>query len=65
MALTDTQLALTKLYLAAFNRAPETGGLTYWNNQLNAGKSMAEVVSTIFSLDIVTAIYPKSSSDAT
>ncbi|RZI44301.1 DUF4214 domain-containing protein [Herbaspirillum sp. HC18] len=64
MALTDTQLALTKLYLAAFNRAPETGGLTYWNNQLNSGKSMADVVSTIFSLDIVTAIYPKSTNDS-
>lgn len=60
MALTDNQLALTKLYLAAFNRAPEKGGLDYWNEQLASGKPFDEVVRTVFSLDIVKAIYPDS-----
>ena len=64
MALTEQQLGLTRLYLAAFNRAPEKSGLEYWANQLIAGKSMAEVAHTIFSLDVVKAIYPDSQSDS-
>lgn len=58
MALNDNQLALIKLYMAAFNRAPEKGGFDYWSNQLASGKTFAQVVDTVFSLDIVKAIYP-------
>ena len=64
MALTDNQLALIKLYLAGFNRAPEKGGFDYWSAQMTAGKSFSSVVSTIFSLDVVKAIYPDALSDA-
>lgn len=60
MALTDTELALTKLYLAAFNRAPEKSGIDYWAAQLAAGNSFENIVSTVFGLDIVKAIYPDS-----
>ncbi|MCX7169190.1 MAG: DUF4214 domain-containing protein, partial [Proteobacteria bacterium] len=63
MPLTEQQLGLTRLYLAAFNRAPEKSGLDYWSNQLGQGETMADVVHTIFSLDIVKAIYPDSQSD--
>ncbi|MFA7281815.1 MAG: DUF4214 domain-containing protein [Sterolibacterium sp.] len=64
MALTEQQLGLTRLYLAAFNRAPEKSGLDYWSGQLAAGETMAEVVHKIFSLDVVKAIYPDTQSDA-
>jgi methionine-rich copper-binding protein CopC len=64
MSLTTTQLALTKLYLAAFNRAPEKGGFDYWSSQLAAGKSFDDVVKTVFSLDIVKAIYPDAMSNS-
>jgi Ca2+-binding RTX toxin-like protein len=63
MSLTEQQLGLTRLYLAAFNRAPEKSGLDYWSGQLAAGETMAEVVHTIFSLDVVKAIYPDTQSD--
>ncbi|OWW20946.1 Ig-like domain-containing protein [Noviherbaspirillum denitrificans] len=58
MAFTDNQLALIKLYLASFNRAPEKNGLDYWSTQLASGKSFSSIVSTVFSLDVVKAIYP-------
>ncbi|HYD95417.1 MAG TPA: Ig-like domain-containing protein [Noviherbaspirillum sp.] len=58
MALTNTQLSLIKLYLASFNRAPEKNGLDYWSTQLAAGKPFSSIVSTVFSLDVVKAIYP-------
>lgn len=58
MALTNNQLSLIKLYLAAFNRAPEKNGLDYWATQMSKGSSMASVVSTVFSLPVVKAIYP-------
>jgi hypothetical protein len=60
MALTDNQLALIKLYMASFNRAPEKGGFDYWSGQLAAGKTFSQVVDIVFSLDVVKAIYPDS-----
>ncbi|RZI43564.1 DUF4214 domain-containing protein [Herbaspirillum sp. HC18] len=58
MTLTDNQLSLIKLYIASFNRAPEKNGLDYWTKQMAAGQSLSSIVSTIFSLDVVKAIYP-------
>ena len=46
------------MYLAAFVRAPEKSGLDYWLFQINSGKSFESVLETVFSLDIVKAIYP-------
>jgi hypothetical protein len=59
------QYELIKLYLAAFLRPPEKSGLEYWLYQLENGKSLDSVLDTVFSLDVVTAIYPTklSSSD--
>lgn len=55
---TAAQKELVKLYLAAFLRAPELSGYEYWSGQLASGKTMAQIGATIFSLDVVKAIYP-------
>ncbi len=54
----NNQLELIKMYLAAFIRAPERSGLDYWMGQLATGKSFSNMLETVFSLDIVRAIYP-------
>lgn len=64
MALTPNQIAITKLYVGAFIRAPEKGGLEYWDGQMASGKSFGEIVSTVFSLPVVKAIYPGTMSNA-
>jgi len=58
------QQELIKLYVASFLRAPELGGFEYWSGQLASGKSLAQVGWTIFSLDIVKAIYPTTQTSA-
>ncbi|MFA7281274.1 MAG: DUF4214 domain-containing protein [Sterolibacterium sp.] len=63
MTLTANQYALTKLYLASFARAPETGGLNYWSTEMAGGKGMNDIVKTVFSLPIVMAIYPDAMSN--
>ena len=63
MPLTSTQHYFTKFYLAAFLRAPELGGLNYWVNEAQSGKSLHEVGGIIFSLPSVTDIYPANLSD--
>lgn len=64
MPLNATQTAITKLYVGAFNRAPEKSGLEYWTAELNSGRSFNDVIDTVFSLPVVKAIYPDSMSDA-
>jgi len=63
MALTATQTAITKVYLGAFNRAPEKSGLEYWTSEITAGKTLNQVIDTIFSLPVVKAIYPDTMSN--
>jgi uncharacterized delta-60 repeat protein len=63
MALTSTQHHFAKMYLAAFLRAPDLGGLNYWVNEVNSGKSLQQVGGIIFSLPIVTDIYSASLTD--
>ena len=63
--LTAHQLEMTQLYLAAFLRAPEHGGVDYWTDtHLDQGMSLHDVGNIIFSLDIVKAIYPESMTDS-
>lgn len=63
VALTSLQVqdnvdpSLIGIYVAAFRRAPETGGYNYWSQQ-QAGLGLTKVADTIFSLDVVKAIYP-------
>lgn len=64
MPLTPIQQHFTKFYLSAFLRAPDLGGLNYWNDEvLVHGKSLQQVGGIIFSLSVVTAIYPANLSD--
>ena len=39
---------LTGLYSSAFNRAPDPGGLLYWQTALDAGASRKSVIETFF-----------------
>lgn len=55
--LTAHQETIEKMYLAAFLRAPEKGGLDYWTGLLDSGKTMTQVGDEVFSLPIVKAIY--------
>jgi Ca2+-binding RTX toxin-like protein len=48
---------LAQIYIAAFRRAPETEGYNYWAKDV-AARGLAAVAETIFSLDVVKAIYP-------
>jgi Ca2+-binding RTX toxin-like protein len=52
---------LTQIYVAAFRRAPETGGYNYWRS-MELAQGIRAVADTIFSLPIVKAIYPDSMS---
>lgn len=47
---------LVQIYVAAFRRAPEIEGYNYWKNEV-AAHGIAAISDTIFSLDIVKAIY--------
>ncbi|HZW20831.1 DUF4214 domain-containing protein [Noviherbaspirillum sp.] len=49
--------SLVQIYVAGFRRAPEKEGYNYWAQQKNA-QGLEAVADTIFSLDIVKAIYP-------
>ena len=62
-ALTANQQTIEKMYLAAFVRAPEHGGLDYWVSKLDSGETLTSVGNTVFSLPIVQAIYPASMSN--
>jgi hypothetical protein len=53
----NVDTALTQIYVAAFRRAPETGGYQYWS-QMKADKGIIATADVIFSLDVVKAIYP-------
>jgi Ca2+-binding RTX toxin-like protein len=53
----NADASLAQLYMAAFRRAPETSGYNYWAQQ-KAAQGLNAVADTIFSLDIVKAIYP-------
>lgn len=48
---------LAQIYVAAFRRAPETSGFNYWIGQ-EKSFGVNKVADTIFSLDIVKALYP-------
>jgi serralysin len=53
----NLDLALIQIYVAAFRRAPETGGYNYWLHE-EATRGLTGVADVIFSLDSVKTIYP-------
>ncbi len=63
-AVTQSEDHFSRMYLAAFLRGADLGGMNYWRNQIdNEGQSYQRVGGTIFSLSVVTAIYPATMSD--
>ncbi|MCO8166807.1 DUF4214 domain-containing protein [Pseudomonas sp. 21LCFQ02] len=46
MATLDNSQSITALYIAAFGRAPDKGGLAYWTAQMEAGLSFDSVISS-------------------
>jgi hypothetical protein len=55
--------SLVQIYVAAFRRTPELSGYKYWLQQ-EIIHGLKAVADTIFSLDIVKAIYPTSLTNA-
>ncbi|OWW18999.1 hypothetical protein AYR66_05355 [Noviherbaspirillum denitrificans] len=49
---------VANLYVALFGRAPERDGLGYWVNQLDAGKTVAQVAQEMYNTDPARATYP-------
>lgn len=60
---TDIGNSIIKTYVAAFMRAPDKGGYEYWLNAATAN-GLPATLGTIFSLDVVKAIYPAAMTSA-
>ena len=56
-----TQENVAKLYVATFNRAPDTGGLNYWAN--DAGLDLEGIAQSFFDQPETKAAYPADSSN--
>ncbi|MDD3835254.1 MAG: DUF4214 domain-containing protein [Sulfurimonas sp.] len=57
--ITIARLEITKIYIAAFNRAPDAAGLSNWMNQYTSGKMTYKQISEDFSNQAeYTAKYP-------
>ena len=50
-----TKESVTKLYIATFNRAPDSSGLNYW---LNCGLSLEEIAESFFDQKETKELYP-------
>jgi len=48
MTLEEVRLEVAKIYAAAFDRAPDAAGLTYWAEQVNSGALTIEQVAQSF-----------------
>jgi serralysin len=59
----NTDLELVQIYVAAFRRTPELSGYKYWLQQ-KSEQGLTAVANTIFSLDVVKAIYPANSTNS-
>lgn len=44
----DDLLMLTKLYIAYFNRAPDSEGLFYWGTRFSQGMDLSEIAASFF-----------------
>ncbi|MCK0149801.1 DUF4214 domain-containing protein [Marivita sp. S6314] len=49
--------ALTELYIAYFNRAPDAVGLFFWGNQLANGRSLTNIAEQFFDQPETRAVY--------
>ena len=60
-ATVPTQKNVTKLYVATFNRAPDTGGLNFWVN--NSGLDIESIAKSFFEQSETQEAYPPGSSN--
>jgi hypothetical protein len=54
----NTITEITQLYVALFGRAPDAEGLGFWAAQRQAGRSLEELVRTMYATDPARAYYP-------
>ena len=59
-ATTPTQENVAKLYVATFNRAPDTAGLDYW---INSGLSLEDISKSFFDQEETQTLYPAQTSN--
>lgn len=52
---------VTELYVATFNRAPDTGGLIYWSD--HAGMTLEQIAASFFVQPETQALYPEALSN--
>ena len=58
-ALAHSQIVgLTQLYVASFNRAPDSVGLDYWGGRLSDGMSLQDIAKSFFVQKETVAAYP-------
>ena len=55
---TQMRTDVANLYVALFGRAPERDGLGYWVQQLDAGKTVAQVAQEMYNTEPARATYP-------
>jgi Domain of unknown function (DUF4214) len=59
MAITvEMRTQVSQLYVALFGRAPDGEGLGYWVNELNNGKSFAQIADAMYATSPARATYP-------
>ena len=58
-ALSSSQISsLVELYVASFNRAPDSVGLDYWGSRLSDGMSLQDIAKSFFVQPETVAAYP-------
>jgi len=55
-------LELTDLYIASFNRAPDSVGLSYWGSRLQDGMSLSDIARSFFTQPETANTYPEGQS---
>ena len=56
-----TQEEVAKLYVATFNRAPDSAGLSYW---VNSGNKLSAIAQSFFDQEETKALYPAGTSNS-
>jgi len=55
---TPQQIAITQLYTALFNRAPDAAGLAFWDQAMSNGASIDTIAQSFLTAPEALAIYP-------
>lgn len=63
--MSDYRPQITKLYISMFNRAPDAGGLDYWEQKLQSGDipSLAAIAQAMYETQDARAYYPEGASN--